>query len=279
MQKPSIEVRSLPGSAATRSESPRVPALAFFTLSLLVGVILVAGCNRQRMAVPIDVKTPDTQEWPVERVELELYFADWTVGELNRAWDPVAGGLVVEGVADVSGFSFVVKKDSGEAAAIECATSTGAVSEASTSFLHCVINGEGINWNLEMTGQGLQPMIGRLSTLGKTVYEVEGSNELSDQAEPVMTTTGYMISRGTDFVGAVDVLEDGVVWLFGALPATEELPFGALAAILLRQGEIATVLAAERQDVNSLAARARERTDASWLASSQLSSVKRATSN
>lgn len=213
-------------------------------LALLSLVAMAPGCGKPRMAMPVDlVETPDTQEWPVERIELELMFGDWTAGELNRAWDPVAGGLVEEGVVDVSGFSFVVKKVSGEVAQVECATSTQPVTEASTSFLRCVINGEGIDWNLEMTGQGLQPMVGRLASVGVTIYEIEGSNALSDQPQPELETTGYMISRGSDFVGAIDVLEEGTVWVFAPLPAAEEIPFGALAATLLRQGEVVNILA------------------------------------
>lgn len=90
-----------------------------------------------------------------------------------------------------------------------------------------------IFWTLELTEKGEKPLQGTLSQ-GNQLITVKGTNRLVGTPFPLGDTTGYVFESGGRAVAAVEVINDGAVWLSPGLdPALRTPVTAAISALLL----------------------------------------------
>lgn len=96
-------------------------------------------------------------------------------------------------------------------------------------------------WVLEMSEQGEHSLYGTLRH-NETVFEVRGTDQLAGTKLPLDGTSGYVIARGGQALAAVEVINDGAVWIAPQLSAEHREPLlGAISALLLFEDLRATL--------------------------------------
>ncbi len=89
------------------------------------------------------------------------------------------------------------------------------------------------SWTLDLAEKGERPLTGTLSRNGE-VIEVRGTNRLAGTFLPLGETTGYIFESRGKPVAAVEVINDGAVWLSPELdPALRAPVTAAISALLL----------------------------------------------
>ncbi len=88
-------------------------------------------------------------------------------------------------------------------------------------------------WTLELSETSERPMKGTLKR-GSAVIDVEGTNRLAGTRLPMGETTGYLFKEGGRTLAAVQVINNGAVWLAPDLAAPQRGPIlAAISALLL----------------------------------------------
>ncbi len=97
-------------------------------------------------------------------------------------------------------------------------------------------------WTLELTEKGESPLQGTLSQ-GYQVIAVRGTNRLAGTPFPLGDTSGYVFESDGRAVAAVEVINDGAVWLSPNIdPALRTPVTAAISALLLFEELRATLL-------------------------------------
>ena len=97
------------------------------------------------------------------------------------------------------------------------------------------------SWTLELTEKGESPLQGTLSQ-GNQVIAVKGTNRLSGTPFPLGDTSGYVFASGGRAVAAVEVINEGAVWLSPNLDPTLRAPVTAAISALLLFEELRATL-------------------------------------
>lgn len=88
-------------------------------------------------------------------------------------------------------------------------------------------------WTLDLTEKGEHPLAGTLSRNGELI-DVRGTNRLAGTFLPLGETSGYVFESRGKPVAAVEVINDGAVWLSPELDPTLRAPVtAAISALLL----------------------------------------------
>jgi len=97
------------------------------------------------------------------------------------------------------------------------------------------------SWTLELTEKGEHPLQGTLSR-GNQVIAVKGTNRLAGTPFPLGDTSGYVFEVSGRSVAAVEVINDGAVWLSPGLDPALRAPITAAISALLLFEELRATL-------------------------------------
>lgn len=211
---------------------------------LVAGSVFAGACAPATMRVPEELAQAPALE--VEgrqglRVRERLRFGTFEAVEVKRSW--IRGSdwriLAYEREKRDQSFSFTVT-ESGEARwRTDCKVRlrTRGVDIAGyemrtedRSSLDCsLISAAGERWLLSLTERRERPLDGTLSGAGRS-FQVAGTNRLEGSPLPVEGASGYEVREGGRVAAAIEVLNDGRVWI----PASEDAALlAATAAALL----------------------------------------------
>ncbi|HUG11807.1 MAG TPA: hypothetical protein VMM36_12370 [Opitutaceae bacterium] len=88
-------------------------------------------------------------------------------------------------------------------------------------------------WTLDLTETFDRPLKGTLKR-GERTITVTGTNKLAATPLPLDETTGYVFESGGKPVAAVEVINNGAVWISSTIDASDRAPVtAAIAALLL----------------------------------------------
>lgn len=229
-------------------------------LLLAVGVLLVAGCQTARMALPPGLEGQGEELVCVGRGGFSLAenfsFGPYAVSDVRRGWTRrFAWGLAgYERSRTRQSYEYRLTTPAdttwfGQAATgvrredLKGTVAGGELTWGLTFDLNFVTRigqeGRPAAWTL-LLGQGStdETPRGSLSD-GQVVYAVEGTRRLAGTSIPLMEPSGYVITRQGRPVAAVEVLNAGAVRFAGDLAPAEKEPLAAAAAALLLYKDIA----------------------------------------
>jgi len=195
--------------------------------------------------MPVPDALSATERLPVQgrqgwKIKEHLRFGAYQAHAIDRSW--VRGGdvqiLAYDGSKRKQYYTFVLREGQIDRWRVSCeaflrrqALSTGVadVELKNRSELECrlfSLEDPSEEWLLALTERGERPLTGSLSK-GSTKLEVQGTRALQ-QGTRADATTGYQVLDAGQPVGAVEVVNDGAVWLRdeartdrrGVLPAT-----------------------------------------------------------
>jgi len=136
-------------------------------------------------------------------------------GPDGAVWHGGAATNVRRHALERDGFEIAMRDKSGFAAHLEPDTSPGD------------------GWTLELTETFDRPLKGTLSRGSRTLL-VTGTNKLAGTPFPLDETTGYVFESDGKPVAAVEVINNGAVWIPPAIDAADRAPVTvAIAALLL----------------------------------------------
>ena len=96
-------------------------------------------------------------------------------------------------------------------------------------------------WVMELAEQGEQPLKGSLRH-NDVVYAVTGTNKLAGTRLPLEGTSGYVVALDGEALAAVEVINNGAVWVAPHLSAEQRQPLlAAVSALLLFEDLRATL--------------------------------------
>ncbi|MBP7830633.1 MAG: hypothetical protein KA248_12020, partial [Kiritimatiellae bacterium] len=104
----------------------------------------------------------------------------------------------------------------------------------SKTVFACTFEGQGRSWKLAM-GQELNDLVlNGLLTDGSTVVAVEGIRELAGSSIPLGEPSGFLFRGPDGLLGAVEVINNGTVWIAGeAAPEVRNALACASSSLLL----------------------------------------------
>lgn len=136
-------------------------------------------------------------------------------GRDGAVWHGGAATNVRRHALERDGFEVALRDKSGFAAVLQPETAPGDA------------------WTLDLTETFDRPLKGTLERGDRTIV-VTGTNRLAGTPLPLDETTGYVFESGGRPVAAVEVINDGAVWISPAIDAGERAPVtAAIAALLL----------------------------------------------
>lgn len=219
--------------------------------SALLGVaaaLLLAGCRTAHIPLPDTLAA--TQRLSVEgrqgsRIKEHLRFGPYEAYSIDRSW--VKGRdlqiLAYEGNRRKQQYTFVLREGTTEHWSVSCEAFLRAqtihteiieVELTNRTDVACRFRSPDDpvgDWRLDLTEDGDQPLEGRLSQ-GDAVLDVRGTRAL-EKGLRAETTTGYHLLQAGRAVAAVEVINDGAVWLPDEAPPGLRHVLSATAAALL----------------------------------------------
>ena len=226
----------------------RFPPGRMLTLLPVCGVVIVAGCGGAKLEMPADVG-PSTRlavsgrlGWMnTERLRFGDYTAELVEGARTRGSGVAIGGF--ERSRRRQGYVLIVTGPGAKPVRAECNANVvvkglnvgRTLGLDDRSSVRCDLREDlmatGELWKLALENDGRSPMSGALM-LGADSSVVTGTNRVDGGSMPTTVTAGYYFTRAGRTVAAVDVLNDGEVWL-NTSDVAERLRLAAVAAALL----------------------------------------------
>ena len=220
--------------------------------SLLLLIVLLAlsgvACREAQMAAPADL-APSIPAWKVQQTRIigwdsPFTFGPYMVKDVKRGWTESTawGFMVYESYRADQSFEYIVEnKAVGAVWRCNCATNVnqqvleGMVGPGKLTWelgagqsLACSLRApSGKIWRMALAASGASnmPMQGALETSGFSVL-IKGTDKLEGSPIPLSEPTGYVFSSIQGTVGAVQVINNGVLWL----PNSAQQPALAAAA-------------------------------------------------
>jgi len=93
--------------------------------------------------------------------------------------------------------------------------------------------GAGEAWTMVLNQRSDEDLMTGYLSSGKENYEVAGTHKLAGTPMPLADASGYVLAKNNVPVAAVDVINDGAVWLSQGLSGSERDGLAAAAAALL----------------------------------------------
>ena len=211
------------------------------TIAVSLFIPLAAACST--VAYPLPGELASVAPMAVSgrqgvMVNQRLSFGPWATGEVDRSATRTAElrDQLDSHAADVTQrYTFSLDRAGAKVAEVECtaegrAASTLGVTWESRRALHCAVTpADGERHTLQLESSRDRPLAGQV--VGPAGYRVAGSDRVG--AGRVTGTAGYTLTRiGGPAVAAVDVMNDGAVYLAGA---ADDVVAAVAAALLLYQ--------------------------------------------
>jgi len=229
---------------------PRGRSFSWAPIILAAAVLVVASaCQQARFAVPFQLSA-EAQEMPCRgrqgfTFNESFSFGPFQVQDVDRSWTKTVGQQYFwfENSQAEQSYEFSIAEEKGQIWDAQCAVSADVAKMEIESFLGgdfeieidnlksligvLVNREEGDPWKL-LVGKtsGADLMRGTLRN-GALRIEIEGSRRLSDTPIPISEESGYLLSHQGRTIAAVEVINEGAVWIH---PSTEAGLRGALAA-------------------------------------------------
>jgi hypothetical protein len=215
---------------------------------LMVSVLLLDGCTTAQMQVAPELQ--DSERLAVSgrqgsKIDEHLWFGPYEATAVDRSW--VRGSdlqvLLYEGNKRRQRFTFTLREDGVDRWEVDCHaslvrrvihTDVVDVEARNRSRLDCELqslDAAGERWDLALSETRERPLAGFLSHDAEEI-EVLGTRAL-EGGLPLAATTGYEVRSSGRPVAAVEVINDGAVWLYGTGAGERRSVLAATAAALL----------------------------------------------
>lgn len=221
-------------------------------LALLLAPALPA-CQMARMELPETLAT--AERMPVEgRQGLQwrqrVRFGPYDVHQLRRSWTRGRdrGGPDAVQRDRRQEYSFTLREAGADRWTVSCLSSlrtlsidvhTVEIRPEDESALYCNLQSledPDEAWELELQERHERPLTGTLSR-GAERLQVVGTNR-AERSLPLGSTTGYELREAGQVIGAVEVINNGAVWLPGGLEPERRTVLSAASAALLLLEEL-----------------------------------------
>ena len=227
--------------------------IAFFITALLT------GCTAARMQLPSDISA-GASEMPVEgrkafSFDESFSFGTYNILEVKRGWkETTAWGIFgFDSSHARQTYEFKIRSYDHQLMA-NCATDVDWKSMQSDNFLDtggtmnwelssalvfaCTFTEEksGNTWKLIMNQNTQNMVMDGVFTDNKLAILVKGTQKLSGSSLPLLDPTGYYFRKDEKSIGAVEVINNGAVWIDSSQPkAVQAALAGASGALMLYQ--------------------------------------------
>ena len=221
-------------------------------------LLFLPGCRPAHMAVPRSLQNSATvmEVSGRQKLSFDESFAipPYQVTQVNRGWTrSTAWGIMMWNSSNRDqSYNFIVQNPGMTDFRVQCATDrswqglefgdvfkgTLDIEYAVDANLLCEISQDKaapVSLVMKYDDRGNMMLSGKLSD-GKTQIAVRASNKLEGSPIALSTATGYFFSRSGKTIAAVDVINEGMIWLAADVSTQEQqLLTTASAALLLFQ--------------------------------------------
>ena len=220
--------------------------------------LILTACQVARMEVDASLLKPGALEMPVEGRQgfgfKEVFaFGPYKVDDVHRGWV----NMTSWGIAGFSSskarqaYRFAVSHDQEEICRAECATSvkwkdldlndflgTGGTLtmdlHSDTLFMTTFTGSDKQVWKMVMTESADYRMLEGVLSMDGEVVEIKPTRELAGSAFPLTEVVGYHFVLEDKTIGAVQVINDGTIWVSESLAQSmQDALAGASASLLL----------------------------------------------
>ncbi len=220
---------------------------------LLTAALYLSGCSAARMAVPADLKESSQMLVCKGRGGFDESFTmgAYNIREVKRGWTRKSawGFLGYSSSNARQNFEFTLVTPGGEQWQGQGATNLklkelereawggtlkSTLSEKENLVARC--SGPAGEWTLVLSLDTEENLLKGIFNSGNQTYQITGTHKLAGSPMPLYDASGYLISRGGRQLAAVEVINNGAVWLSRDLSGGErDLLAAAAAALLLYQ--------------------------------------------
>ncbi|MBU2552471.1 MAG: hypothetical protein KKB20_28930 [Proteobacteria bacterium] len=205
-------------------------------LALTLFFLASSGCQKARMALDSDL-AGRAEEMPVEGKKFFSFdesfrFGPYEAADVNRGWKRTTawGFPGYEQARASQQYEFVLYRNDKPIWEAQCAAGMkqsvlkGFLNDdsahlewelSSLTTLACVFKrpGESKGWKMAMKRNTGEMVLQGVLTDGTTGIRIVGSQALADSSLPLTDPTGYRFLMDGQAVGAVEVINEGAVWL------------------------------------------------------------------
>ena len=231
----------------------------FRGLTLGIFLLVAAGCQTARMAVPADLE-PRSEIYPcIGRggftLSEKFSFGPYLVSEVRRGWTHRFSWSIAayKRSSAKQEFEFTLQTPAGRTWQGQAATGvrkqdlqdTFAGGEFTWGLTRDVqfaarlgLAGETNAWTLALAEARGDVVLDGTLTDGAAAYRIEGSRQLAGTSMPLMENAGFLLYDGTRLVAAIDLVNAGSVRFDKDLSPAQREPLAAAAATLLLYRDI-----------------------------------------
>lgn len=225
--------------------------LAAMVLAGVVVGVLAPGCRSARMAIPNELAVRSEQLTCSGRggFNEDFQFGAYQVTDVHRGWTRRSawGFRHLERANTQQSFEFTLAAPRGgmwngqAATGLQSADLTteawgGKLSVGILSNQNFVVRlgrSDGEAWTMVLNQRSDEDLMTGYLCSEKETYEVAGTHKLAGTPMPLADAAGYVVAKNNVPVMAVDVINDGTVWLSQGLSGLERDGLAAAAAALL----------------------------------------------
>ncbi len=223
----------------------------FFSRTLLastLALIVLAGCQSTQMPVPatLDANAPlavirsDASGDATMKVGAYEAHSFWRIqAETPRTLGAGHDALVSQ--AGSERYGFTMRLGTTDLWDASCSTNAQRARGGASDLIACTVTAHGQpgdTWTLMLRPMGETRLAGVLQQ-GDTAYEVRGTNQTASGITS-RSQTGYLVGHAGMVLAAVDVTEEGRVWLRPSNDVRETTLLAAVSAALLVTEDIRT---------------------------------------
>lgn len=233
-------------------------------LLLLFAGLALGGCKVAHMALPQGSQGASS-ELPVEGRALLIVrnsfdFEPYQVTDIHRGWTRGKGWSISSGATELGSskakqkYEFSVSESGRAAWGVQCAAGAKwsqletdgflggrfGVEFSSTRQLVCALKQEGGGKlaKLVMAQSASEMVMEGVMTDGATRIDISVTYKVDSSPLKLGDPTGYIFHIGDRFVGAVEVINKGTVWIHNSVPPETRSTLAATSAVLLMYQDI-----------------------------------------
>ena len=213
-----------------------------------LALLILAGCQSARMPIPetfadqtpLLVKRSDTQTDPVLRIGAYEAHSYWRI----EAETPRASGTARadrRGPAEAESYGFTLRLGNTDLWEASCTAEALTAGAAPTDRVTCTLTAT--NRTADAWTLSLKPMTGaRLAGVlhqGTESYQVYGTNQTKGGI-PAWNQTGFLVGQGEEVMAALDLTEQGRLWMLTSTDVRQTTLLTALSAALIITEDVRT---------------------------------------
>jgi len=217
--------------------------------------LLLSGCRTAHMAVSKELVFEATEMTVKGRQGLSFKksftFGPYSVTDVNYGWTKTSswGFQKFRSYKAEQNYEFILNETNGEIWEGQCATEVGRealefedvfagkidVEFKSETYFVCTFKpkGEEKIWKFVMTQLSSKEVMNGVLSDGKTQIIIQGSRKLTGSPILLSHPTGYEFFHEDHIIGAVEVINEGIVWLYPSLSSQIRLALATTSAALL----------------------------------------------